>query len=200
MKLIIILTIVALMLLVGCSQDSAVMTDAVQDSASEVQDVVPESTVEVDTDASELNEVGQDNARKLREAMTVAERTRVFPSNKKISKGDGYQFALGFGNPLNRDQGLKTQVIFRKAMGRLSNELIVDDAEIQKWVVNDVIPDVTVEAGKISMLPLTVAVPSEDVQSGSYTFTVTSYTTESVHRDVSGWDEYGKFDFVVIVS
>ena len=82
----------------------------------------------------------------------------------------------------------------------MSNELVVDEIEVQKWIVEKVIYDINVESGKIEILPLNVIVPEEDVLKGSYTFTVRAYTAESVKRDRAGWDEYGKFDFTVIVS
>lgn len=198
----IILTIIMVLLLVGCSKQ--------QVSDDEAIDSIPGFPETVDgmvlpADNGDLASIGDDvegreNIEKLNDIMSLSEKTRVFPSNKKVNKGNSYQFAVGFGNHLNKPRGLQIHTTFKNAMSGMSNELVVDVAEIQKWVANDIIYDVEVGAGDVEVLLLNIAVPEEDVQKGSYTFTVRAYTAESVQRDRAGWDEYGKFDFVVIVS
>lgn len=196
MKLIIVLTIIALFVLVGCSKEPAVVTDVVEDSVPNVQDSVADSVLD---SVSEEEVMGVDNIEKIGGAMAISEKARVFPSSKKLDKGDEYQFALGFGNPLNKPKNLQVHIAFKGAVGSLSNELIVNESEVQKWVPN-LIDDVIVHPGIVTAIPLNVVIPENDVKRGSYKFTVKAYETDSISRGINGWDLYGEYEFSVFVS
>ncbi len=195
----IIITLLAILLLVGCGQQ-------VNDTSSKGLDndedlVVPNNEVISDSASSDKTDLngevpGEDNIEKLQDLMKISEKLRVYPTSKKINSDESYAFALGIANSINNPVNVFGEVVFKKATDNYGNTIFVDETEINNWIKTNTF-DLDILESDFVFEKVIVDVPS-NAKNGNYRFGINSYEGES-----KDWDkpkDFYRTEFTIIVS
>ena len=196
-----------LVFLVACAaevtEEAEVMEDDNKETEAEQEETTEEQEEVMEEAVKEPTGEGEENLDALRDSLGVADRTRVFPTSQKVSKGDSYIFAYGVTNPSNKPFVAYRVIEFKEAKDRVSNTIFVDSDFMMRWIVSDVaevieIPSVDIAVSSIEVKVKNEIAEGEDVPPGNYEFTVITYDNASIHRD--DWDVYHRIDFTVRVN
>lgn len=175
-----------LLFLVACSAQVEPITEPVVDDV-----VVPPSEVvsdDVDDSSDDSNVEVNDNEAKLADLIKANDKSRVYPTSKKLDEMDVYSFAYGLSNNINQDIEIKYEVEFLEARDTYSNTIFADDEIMMGWLVSKHSDIVTVPNNGNYVTSIQFAVGSiiandVDVKDGTYVYRINSYVADTFHRD-----------------
>lgn len=165
---------------------------------------------EIESDSVDDSVIGSDevievneNEEKLADLIKPNDKSRVYPTSKKLDEQDVYSFAYGLSNNINQDVDVKYEVEFLEARDTSSNTIFADDEIMMGWLVSKHSDVVTVPKNGNYITSLQFAVGSiiaddVDVKDGTYVFRIYSYTADTMDRDQP--EEFGRVDVALRVE